>query len=77
MILHQRNLKVNDELESYIKTESDINRSVENLYNKISVLNDELCKKKGTADCLKEHNTLHQVDFTTKLKVILLCKYTQ
>lgn len=67
-ILEQRNLKISDELEACVRKETELNRSVDNLYKKVSLLNEQFFKKKGNANFLTETNNLQQVDYVSKLK---------
>lgn len=80
MILEQRNLKVNDELEIHRKQEEKVMRTINKLQNQLVYYTESLNKKKGSKHFLDESNTLLQNEFLSKLKVtglvFLLTAYT-
>ncbi|XP_022900304.2 coiled-coil domain-containing protein 40 [Onthophagus taurus] len=68
MILEQRNLKVNDELDLYNKQEANMTRSIKKLQNQILNCTEQLGKKKSSKQFLDEANEMFQNDFTCRLK---------
>lgn len=71
MILEQRNLKVNDELEVHKKQEEKMQRNINKLQNQLVLYTEMLNKKKGSKHTLDERNSLLQNEFLMKLNVSL------
>lgn len=69
LLLVQKNLKINDELEAHRKLQAKMERYIINLQNRLQMLNDELCKKKGNKDLLGKDNDYLQSEYLGKLQV--------
>ncbi|KRT83426.1 hypothetical protein AMK59_3719 [Oryctes borbonicus] len=68
LILEQRNLKINDELEVHRKQEEKMRRNINKLQNQLVYYTEALSKKQGSKHNLDERNTLLQNEFVFKLK---------
>ncbi|XP_050303237.1 coiled-coil domain-containing protein 40 [Anthonomus grandis grandis] len=68
LILEQKNLKVNNEIENYKKQEERVSQNINNLQNKTSVLCDNLYKKKDRKNVLDKKNYYLQSQYDGKLK---------
>ncbi|GJQ86909.1 hypothetical protein Trydic_g11780 [Trypoxylus dichotomus] len=68
LILEQRNLKINDELEIHRQQEDKMQRSINKLQNQLVYFTETLSKKQGSKSNLDESNTLLQNEFVIKLK---------
>lgn len=66
--MEQKNLKVTDELESHQKQEIQVGREIDILHNRLTVLGDSFCKKKGYRVDLGKDNDVIRQDYVYKLK---------
>ena len=71
LILEQRNLKINDELDVHKQREEQMNRSINQLQNQLVMCTEMLNRKKGNKLNLDEANSILQHEFMAKLKVQL------
>lgn len=70
VILDQRTLKTEMEIEKEKKIEADVNKSIANLQHKLVVLNETLVGKKGYRESLDKENSFTQTQFIQTLKVL-------
>ncbi|KAI4455962.1 coiled-coil domain-containing protein 40 [Holotrichia oblita] len=68
LILEQRNLKINDELDVHHKQEEKMQRNINKLQNQLVYFTEALSKKKGSKDCLDASNCLLHDEFIIKLR---------
>ncbi|CAH1155012.1 unnamed protein product [Phaedon cochleariae] len=68
LILEQKNLKINDELEAYKKNEEKVSHNISNLQNKGVSLCENLFKKRNKKIDLDRNNSLLQTHYDSKLK---------
>lgn len=68
MILEQKNIKINDELEAFKKYEEKVLHNISNLQNKAAAVCERLFKKKGHKEILSKTNILLHSQYETKLK---------
>jgi hypothetical protein len=72
LILDQKNLKIEREIEGHDKEEKAISRSIASLSNKLLWLNLKLCEKKDYKGTLDKENLYMQNHYMNILKVCLL-----
>ncbi|KAG5870507.1 hypothetical protein JTB14_006839 [Gonioctena quinquepunctata] len=68
LILEQKNLKVNDEIENYKKNEEKVLHNIRSLQNKGVALCETLFKKRNRKIDLDRNNSLLQSEYDSKLK---------
>ncbi|KAB0794085.1 hypothetical protein PPYR_13705 [Photinus pyralis] len=66
-LLIQKNLKINDELENYRRQEEVLSRSMVNLQNKITIMNELINKAKGNKIVMEKDTDTIQFDYSGKL----------
>lgn len=71
LILDQKNLKIQHEIEGHNKEEKAISRSIASLCNKLLSLNLKLCEKKDYKGTLDKENLYMQNHYMNILKVCL------
>jgi hypothetical protein len=72
LILDQRNLRIEHEIEGHSKEEKAINHSIASLNNKLLTLNLKLCEKKDHKGTLDKENLYLQNHYMNMLKVCFL-----
>jgi hypothetical protein len=74
LILEQKNLKIEHELDFNNKEERALNRSIASLNNKLLLLNSKLCERKDFKETLDKDNLHTQYHYMNILKVCLAFK---
>lgn len=77
LILEQKNLKIQHEMESHNREKKAIIRSITSLSNKLLSLNLKLCERKDLKETLDKDNLYTQNHYMKLLKVWLSFKVTQ
>lgn len=71
VILEQRTLKTEMEIDKEKKLEADVNKSIAALQHRLTVLNETLIGKKGYRETLDKENMYTQAQFVQQLKVFI------